>query len=169
MTTETKHETPLFSCCDDICRIERSLPAYMLAMSEKGPVCEECYDNWEVDRDWHDLPRFIPASDARIAELEAEVARLKNQSEWFYHGDDQGSDKCRFSVFEVIDEDVYYDDPRPGKKIVHITTARRCADIWAVVHIFSDAEKDERDDDEPYSVSEYATEEQARAALGEQP
>lgn len=103
----------------------------------------------------------------RNAELEAEIARLRKftQPEWFYLAGDMSSDRCRFSVEEVIGEDWLWDNRAEGSAVVQIETATLCPDIWAVVHFFTEEEKSARGDGETYEVAEYASEEEARAAL----
>lgn len=106
--------------------------------------------------------------DAEIERLRAENDKLMKMTapEWYYLGDDQSSDQCRFGVHEVIDEDWHWDNPFvPGEDhIVHITTAMRGPDIWAHLHFFTDEEKDARGDDEPYSIDEYPSAAAAEAA-----
>jgi hypothetical protein len=111
--------------------------------------------------------------DADMIEAQAaEIARLRGmlKPQWFYLGDDQSSDQCRFSPFEVVDEDFFGwgDRKKEGPHLVHISTALPGPDIWAVVRVLTDAEKDARQDDEPWLIEEYATEEEARAALAQE-
>ena len=103
----------------------------------------------------------------RIAELEAEVARLRKQCrpEWFYLAGDMSSDRCRFSPHEVIDEDWLYDNRGEGSAVVQIECATQCPDIWLAVRFFTDEEKDQRGSDDDYELTEHETEEEARAAL----
>lgn len=107
----------------------------------------------------------------RVEELEAENARLRGmmKPQWFYLGDDQSSDQCRFSPYEVIDEDFFGwgERKKAGQHVVHISTAMPGPDIWAVVSVLTEAEKDARDDDEPWLIEEYGTEAEARVALKE--
>ena len=107
---------------------------------------------------------------ADLIETQArEIERLKNmlKPQWFYHGDDQSSDQCRFSPYEVIDEDFFGwgERKKEGPHLVHISTAMPGPDIWAVVRVLTEEEMDARDDDEPWLIEEYDTEEEARAAL----
>lgn len=99
--------------------------------------------------------------------LREEVQRLRKAAapEWFYLGDDYSSDQCRFDINEVIDEDYFWDTRMEGDHVVEIATATSCPTIWAVVHCYTEAEKDELQTDDDYSVVEYATEAEARAAL----
>ena len=99
--------------------------------------------------------------------LREEVERLRKAAspEWFYLGDDCSSDQCRFGIYEVIDEDYFWDKRMEGDHVVEIATATSCPTIWAAVHCYTEAEKDELQTDDDYSVVEYATEAEARAAL----
>lgn len=109
----------------------------------------------------------LDAANARLAELEAEIARLQTQyqPEWFYLAGDMSSDKCRFAPSEVIDEDWLWDNRAEGSAVVQIETAVRCPDIWCAVHFFTDEDKDARQSDDEYEITEHATEEEARAAI----
>lgn len=106
----------------------------------------------------------------RIEALEAENERLRaalQEPHWFYLGDDCSSDQCRFGIDECISEDFEWDNPAKGDHVLQISGARPVPDMWIALHYFTDAEKDERDDDEPYAYTVHATEEAARAALGD--
>ena len=109
---------------------------------------------------------------ARITALEAENERLRkalaeaNKAEWFYYGDDQSSDCCRFNIDECIDEDFESEAATDGDHVLQISGARPVPDMWIALHYFSDAEKDERQDDEPYIYTVHATQDEARQALG---
>lgn len=102
---------------------------------------------------------------ARIEELEGTL-RKANEPQWFYLGDDCSSDQCRFCIDECISEDFEWDNHRNGDHVLHISGARPVPDMWVALHYFTDAEKDERQDDEPYAYTVHATEDEARAALG---
>lgn len=102
---------------------------------------------------------------ARIAELEGTL-RKANEPQWFYLGDDCSSDQCRFCIDECISEDFEWDNHRNGDHVLHISGARPVPDMWVALHYFTDAEKDERQDDEPYAYTVHATEDEARTALG---
>lgn len=108
----------------------------------------------------------------RIEALTAENERLREalkEAHWFYLGDDCSSDQCRFGIDECISEDFEWDNPAKGDHVLQISGARPVPDMWIALHYFTNAEKDERDDDEPYAYTVHATEEAARAALeGEQ-
>lgn len=102
---------------------------------------------------------------ARIEELEGTL-RKANEPQWFYLGDDCSSDQCRFCIDECISEDFEWDNHRNGDHVLHISGARPVPDMWVALHYFTDAEKDERQDDEPYAYTVHATEDEARATLG---
>lgn len=70
---------PLFGCKNPDCAAEVSLEPGMLALWKDEPICEECYHeaSGEDDPSWTDLPAFVPDTDKRIAELEAENERLR--------------------------------------------------------------------------------------------
>jgi len=107
----------------------------------------------------------------RIEALTAEVARLREalkEAHWFYLGDDCSSDQCRFGIDECISEDFEWDNPAKGDHVLQISGGRPVPDMWVALHYFTNAEKDARDDDEPYAYTVHATEEAARAALGDE-
>lgn len=110
------------------------------------------------------LAREFEADRARIEALEAELSRLK-RGEWFYLAGDMSSDKCRFSPYEVIDEDWLYDNRSEGDRVIEIEVATPLPSIWCAVHFFSNEEKDARQSDDAYEFTEHPTEEAARAAL----
>lgn len=107
------------------------------------------------------------AADA-IERLEAENVRLREalEPQWFYAGEDQSSDQCRFSIDEVLEDELCgWGPPKTGKHVVHVSTALPGPDIWVTVHVFTDEEKDARGDDETWAFEEFSTEAEARAAL----
>ncbi len=148
-------------------------------VDEEGPDEDGYYYAWDTVSDTNAalivaavnaLPKLLDRIEAdakRIAELEAENERLRKAllPEWFYLGDDQSSDQCRDCVYEVIDEDFLWDNRREGEYVVEITTALRGPTIWAHVKFFTDDEKDARQSDDDYELTEYDSEEAARAAL----
>jgi len=98
----------------------------------------------------------------------AEIERLREalkDAHWYYLGDDCSSDQCRFGIDECISEDFEWDNPPQGDHVLQISGARPVPDMWVALHYFSEEEKDERDDDEPYSYTVHATEDEALAAL----
>jgi hypothetical protein len=107
--------------------------------------------------------------EAQAAEIERlrEALRLSNEAHWFYLGDDCSSDQCRFSIDECIDEDFEWDNRPQGNHVLQISGAKPVPDMWVALHYFTDAEKDERGEDNPYDYTVHATEEAARAALGD--
>jgi hypothetical protein len=80
---------------------------------------------------------------------------------WFYHPDNMES--CQFGIWDVID---YYDLP-PGKHVCEVECARTLPSIWCAVHVLTAEEKDAMETDESWLLTEHATEQAARAALGE--
>lgn len=140
---------------DNYARIYQASLAGALVMAS---YCEETFAKAIVERD------------RRLAELEAENARLREAAvkfapQWFYLAGDMSSDKCRFAPSEVIDEDWLWENRAEGSAVVQIETAAPCPDIWCVVRFFTEAEKDERGSDDEYEIVEFASEEEARAAL----
>ena len=111
-------------------------------------------------------PAMMDRIEAQAAEIERLRERLR-EAHWFYLGDDCSSDQCRFGIDDCISEDFEWDNPPMGDHVLQISGARQVPDMWVALHYFSEEEKDERDDDEPYSYTVHATEEEARAALGE--
>ena len=104
----------------------------------------------------------------QLANAEQENERLRGmlKPQWFYAGEDQSSDQCRFSIDEVLEDELCgWGAPKTGKHVVHVSTALPGPDIWVAVHVFTDEEKDARDDDETWNFQEFSTEEEARAAL----
>lgn len=100
-------------------------------------------------------------------EAREEVERLRKlvAPQWFYYGDECSSDRCRDSIHECIDEDFLYDNRGEGSHVLEIATATNLPTIWAAVHFFTDEEKDARQDDEDYEVTEFATKVEAEAFL----
>ncbi len=63
---------PLFSCQFEGCREEVSYHAYDLGMWNGKPVCQGCYEFHSNDeRDFNDLPEFVPDHVAEIERLTA--------------------------------------------------------------------------------------------------
>ncbi len=103
---------------------------------------------------------------AEITALTAEVERLRKLTnpEWFYHEGYDG-EACETSPWDVIDNMGLPD----GKHVISVDCATPLPSIWYVVHVLTDAERDAADTDETYEIKEYASEADARQALGEQP
>ena len=142
-----------------------------------GCYCADCVEGTPSARITGDKDRENPVEGApyaqkRIEALEAEVKRLREElclikrGEWFYLAGDMSSDSCRFSPYEVIDEDWLYNNRAEGSHVIQIEVATRLPDIWCAVRFFTDAEKEARQSDDEYELTEHATEEEARAALG---
>ncbi len=133
--------------------------------SRSGDLVERLRGGWNG---WTTLTESEAAD--RIEALEAENERLRGalEPQWFYAGEDQSSDQCRFSIDEVLEDELCgWGPPKTGKHVVHVSTALPGPDIWVAVHVFTDEEKDARDDDETWAFREFSTEAEARAALGE--
>jgi hypothetical protein len=131
-------------------------------------VSRDTHGTWEG---WLERPLYGPeaadrieAQAAEIARLEAKIAQLK-EADWFYLGDNCSSDQCRFGIDECIAEDFEWDNKQEGDHVLQISGARPVPDMWVALHYFTDDEKDERGDDEGYTYTVHATEEEARAAL----
>ena len=116
----------------------------------------------------YEASRCLEAADTIEAQAR-EIERLRGMLEpqWFYAGEDQSSDQCRFSIDEVLEDELCgWGPPKAGKHVVHVTTALPGPDIWVAVHVFTDEEKDARDDDgETWTFETFSTETEARAAL----
>lgn len=116
----------------------------------------------------NELPGLLShALEAQAAEIERlrEALRKAKEPHWFYLGDDCSSDECRFGIDECISEDFEWDNKPEGDHVLQISGARPVPDMWVALHYFSDAEKDERNDDEAYTYTVHATEDEAKAAL----
>jgi len=112
------------------------------------------------------IKEALRARDERIAELE-ERLRKSNEANWFYLGGDCSLEQCRFCIDECISEDFEWYNAPKGDHVLQISGARPVPDMWISLHYFTEAEMDERQDDEPYAYTVHATEEEARAALKE--
>jgi len=138
----------------------------LLDIDEESPILSRlCDEMREFIRPI--LTREVVKAKADAEMLAEENTRLRKyvDPEWFYLAGDMSSDRCRFSVHEVIDEDWLWDNRAEGSAVVQIETATRCPDIWALVHFFTNEEKDARQSDDEYEIVEFATEEEAQAAL----
>lgn len=107
-----------------------------------------------------ELAKIIAQKDAEIADLKAQLWAAR-QPTWFYAED---YEQCCFSVDDVID--AY--DLLPGKHVIEVPCARALPDIHCAVHIFSDAEREARHDDDRWIYSEHETEAAAISANAEE-
>lgn len=107
------------------------------------------------------------------AEPVAEIERLREENErlrkmlvpqWFY-ADGYSSEDCNDSPHEVIE----YLDLKPGKHVVSVDCAGPMPSIWCAVTVLTDEQMDEQETDDRVAFTEHASEDQARAALGERP
>lgn len=109
-------------------------------------------------------PESVVASlQAQLTEKDAEIARPRKltQPSWFYHPDEM--ETCMWSPLEVIDEKY---DPAPGKYVFEVECATSLPSIWCAVHCLTDEERDAMDTDDRFIMTEHASEEGARKALG---
>ena len=108
------------------------------------------------------LADLADAQAQEIARLMAENERMRKmvQPEWFYAAYGYESEACRESVWEVLDEDYFWDRPKTGQHVVEINVATPLPSVWAAVRF-----KCECDDN--MIVTEHASEAEARAALGD--
>ena len=128
-----------------------------------GPVESskaEAIAAWNQRTEPDELARLRAENEA----LRAELAKA-NEAHWFYYGDGCSSDQCRFDINECIDEDFEWDNCAQGDHVLQISGARPVPDMWVALHYFTNAEKDARDDDEPYTFTVHDSEELARKAL----
>lgn len=82
----------LFGCARDGCAEEVSYPVDMLREYQGRPYCQSCWDeampkvpvtlddNGDTDEwlRWHDLPKYVPEYEKRIAELEQNLQTLRS-------------------------------------------------------------------------------------------
>ena len=75
---------PLFGCRESGCAEEVSYPVDMLHVFDGEAWCEGCWIDNQPDHSprWYELPNFVPEADKCIAELEAEVERLREVLDW---------------------------------------------------------------------------------------
>ena len=116
-----------------------------------------------------DLTAALVEANAKLVRAREENKHLRKlcQPSWFYLAGDMSSDRCRFSPSEVIDEDWLWDNRGEGSAVVQIECATPCPDMWIAVRFFTNEEKDARDSDDDYELTEHATEAEARATLAE--
>lgn len=106
------------------------------------------------------------------ARLKVENERLSKmlQPEWFYPADGYESETCRFDVYEVLEEDYFWDRAKTGQHVVKINVATSLPSIWAAVRFKCEcADPDGCECDNDMIVTEHASEAEARAALGDAP
>lgn len=111
-----------------------------------------------------DLALLLASHDA----LEEALAKA-DEPQWFY--DDRANDEAQsfLSAEEAVDYAVFsaLKPPPEGTSILEINTSRPCPSVWAVVKVFTDEEREARDDDEEYIVTLCATKAEAEALLKE--
>lgn len=125
--------------------------------------------NWLDSLDYHHNDRVKNYQEAaallraQAEELERLRGALAKATEptWFYHPDN--TEICQFGIWDVID---YY-DLMPGKHVCEVECARSLPSVWCTVHVLTGEEKDAMETDESWLLTEHATEQAARAALGE--
>jgi hypothetical protein len=103
---------------------------------------------------------------AQVEQLRKALEKYEgpNAGTWYYPEGDTSSDACCHSEYEVLDERYFdYDGPKTG--VFSIERAVALPPLYAAVHAFTDAEKDERDSDDEYEVTFHVTADEARAAL----
>ena len=136
-----------------------------------SPFPDECSRVMAGECDDYDEIQIIARHRENAVALQAENARLREELKeaknphWFYYGDDCSYERCRFSVYECIDEDFLWDNSAEGDHVLCISGARPVPDIWVALRFFTEEEKNARDSDDDYAFTEHATEEEARAAL----
>lgn len=138
------------------------------------------------------VDRVADAKDAEIIRLKAEnlafserckkqersISKLRGALEtappikldagsWWYPEGDTSSDACCQSAYEVAQQ--VADDMQDGdKRIIVIERALELPDVFGLIHVFTAAEMEARDDDKDWVLSLHATAEdaeKARAAL----
>ena len=111
---------------------------------------------------WRDKA-ITAAERIRAAAPDPVVERLKpDAGSWWYPQGETDSEHCSLDPGEVID-DCY--SPRAVTQVIPLSRAASLPDVYAAVRVWSDAEKDQRDDDEDYSFTLHNSEAEARAAL----
>lgn len=93
----------------------------------------------------------------------AEIGMRAEEPEWFYDADE--SDRYGYSVHDVVKSAVDCGCGPGESLLIEVTGTRRCKTIWAVAHLYTDEEMEARGDDEDMRIMEFATEEEARAAI----
>ncbi|WP_296525271.1 hypothetical protein, partial [Phenylobacterium sp.] len=107
------------------------------------------------------------AAEARIKELEAALEKA-NKPRWFYVHDDEDASPfdCAYdAVDHFLDILGHWDGLAGQSEVIQIQTGRLCADIWVAARVFSEEEREARDDGEWFEFTEHASREEAEAAL----
>lgn len=108
---------------------------------------------------------------ARISKLagalEAQPPISPDAGSWWYPHGDTSSDVCCFSPDEVV-EGVAREMNEGDKRVIVIERALQLPDVYGLIRVFTEAEKEVRGDDEPWSLELYATDEEAQIALSTQ-
>lgn len=121
-----------------------------------------------TDDMWRRYGRAADAYQAMLAAAPKATATASvrgfdlDDGEWFYPEGDHSSDECRHSADEVID---YALEGGAKSQVVCIERATSLPAVYAAVRVFTDAEKDERNSDDDYAYTLFATAEDARASL----
>jgi hypothetical protein len=111
------------------------------------------------------LTLAAPALVAEIERLRAALAKAQSP-EWFYDADGD-MNIALGCVAEVVEEVLEWGEPEDFHKprLIEVATATPLPPIWVVARAYTEEEKTEREDDEPYEIHEFATQAEARAAL----
>ncbi|MCA3505076.1 MAG: hypothetical protein IOD05_17855 [Rhodobacter sp.] len=151
-----------------------SVRRYWADRSERQGFSEiaEAYRSGKSDKSLQQEARAYRAGQAasaeRIKALE-EALEKANEPQWFY--DDRAADEAQsfLSAEEAVDYAVFsaLNPPPEGTSILEINTSRPCPSVWAVVKVFTDEEREARDDGEEYIVTLCATKAEAEALLEE--
>ncbi|MBR2268747.1 hypothetical protein [Sphingobium sp.] len=106
----------------------------------------------------------LPALLDRLEAAEADNAKIRKMlvPQWFY-ADGYSSEDCCDSPAEALCEF----DLEPGKHIRQVDCAGPMPSIWCVVHVLTDEEKDALDTDDDEIITEFASKEEAEAAIRE--
>lgn len=105
---------------------------------------------------------------SRIGKLEgALMARPPinpSDGSWWYPEGDTSSDACCHGPTEALEGPA--DEMDEGEsRVVVLERALSLPDVYAALHVFTEAEKDARDDDDPWDFTLHTTPDEARAAL----
>lgn len=76
-------QQPLYGCCS--CHTEYSFPADDLRVAQNRTYCQLCWDDIgheiEPEKEWYDLPAFMPELEQENAELKAERDKYREALE----------------------------------------------------------------------------------------